>query len=70
MPSALNVTAPPAVVVIVCVAVAATPVASAIVITSLSGSVSLLITLLLSSVSTNELNASSVASGGALSIVL
>ena len=70
VPFILRDTVPPAAVVIVCAAVAVTPVASATVITSLSGSVSLLNTLLVSGTSTNEVNTSSVAIGGALSIVL
>ena len=66
VPSVFNVTVPPAVVVIVCGAVAGTPVPSAIVITSPSGSVSLLITLLDKGTSINDVNESSVAIGGAL----
>ena len=74
VPSVFSVTVPPAVVVIVCAELAATPVALfvswAIAITSPSGSVSLLITLLLSGTSTNKPNVSSVAIGGVLSIVV
>ena len=57
---------PPAAVVIVCAAVAAIPAPSATVITSPSGSVSLLITALLSGTSVNNVNTSSVAIGGVL----
>ena len=69
VPSVFRTTTPPAVVGIVCVAVAASPVASAIAITSLSGSVSLLITLLVSGVSARDANTSSVAIGDVLSMV-
>ena len=67
MPSVFSSTVPPAVVGIICTAVATSPLASAIAITSPSGSVSLLITLLFNGVSTNDENSSSVATGGALS---
>ena len=66
MPSVFNVTVPPEVVVIVCGEVADTPLPSAMVITSPSGSVSLLMTLLDKGTSINDVNESSVAIGGAL----
>ena len=69
MPSVFSSTVPPAVVGIICTAVATSPLASAMAITSPSGSVSLLITLLFNGVSTNDENSSSVATGGALSTV-
>ena len=72
MPSVLSATVPPAFVVIVCAPVAGSPLAvlasSAIVITSPSGSISLLITLLLKGTSAVTLKESSVAMGGVLSI--
>ena len=69
VPSVFSVTVPPAAVGIVSGAVATSPAGSATTITSPSGSVSLLITLLVSGTSTSDVNTSSVAIGGALSIV-
>ena len=66
MPSVFSATVPPAEVIIVCTDVAASPFTSATVITSPSGSESLLITLLFNGTSTKDVNTSSVAIGGAL----
>ena len=67
MPSVLSVAVPPAVVAIICTAVAGSPLTSAILITLPSGSVSLLNTLLLNGTSTNVANLSAVAIGAVLS---